>query len=100
VLLFLVFGVFMMEILFLLAFSHFQNKKWHRAEKAVVRRVGQAKTVVDARERAEFEALRLQFVRPLVPPVGDPTLPSDFIFSHYLAEVMGKVRRVSAECIG
>jgi hypothetical protein len=90
VLLFLVFGVFMLEILFLLAFAHFQNKKWRRTEKAIVRRVGQPKSVVDARDKAEFEALRLQFVEPVLPHPGDPSLPSDFIFSHYLAEVLGK----------
>ncbi len=90
VLLFLVFGIFMLHILFLLGYAQFTAKKWHRTEKAVLKRVGQLKSNIDARAKAEFEALRLQFVKPLLPPIGDPVLPGDFIFSHYLSEVQGK----------
>ncbi len=90
VVLFLIFSVFMLQILVLLFFAYRQGKKWHRAEKALLKRGGPQNHVQNAMELAEFETLRTQFVFPITPRLDDIQLPPDFLFSHYLSLLLGK----------
>ena len=92
VILFVVFAVFMIQILLLLAYAYLQNKRWRRAEKAILYRPEMGgkppKHKVSPTQRVEFQALRAAFIG------GDSslvaTLPEDFAFSHYLGSVLGK----------
>lgn len=71
VVLFLVFGIFMLQILVLLFFAHRQGRKWRRAEKVLLKRKVNAKgPQMSAQELFEFEAIRTQFVHPLAPRPG------------------------------
>jgi hypothetical protein len=62
VVLFLVFGVFMIQILILLLFAYRQGKKWHRAEKSLLvnKSVAFSRSGMSDTEFYEFEAIRTQ----------------------------------------
>jgi hypothetical protein len=70
VVLFLVFTIFMLQILVLLFFAYRQGKKWHRAEKSLLKRGAAAPSGLNPQEVAEFEVIRTQFVFPITPRPG------------------------------
>lgn len=72
--LFLLFAFFLLQVLLLIAWSHFFRKGWKAQERAL--RAGAA---------SEFAALRSEFIKP----VASQPLPHDFDFASYLGMAMG-----------